>query len=137
MNKPAERVIIENVTPQIDGGEFYAKSIIGNTLKIEADVFADGHDVVMAHVIYKHESDKKERASFLYPLGNDHWAGAIKLDKIGFYNYTVEAWIDYPLTWQYGFKKKVDANVDVSVEILECLPFLKNLEKNENLQEIL
>ena len=40
------RIIIENVTPQLDGGAFYIKRIVGQTVMVKANVFADGHDVI-------------------------------------------------------------------------------------------
>ena len=45
------RIIIENVTPQLDGGAFFIKRIVGQTVVVKANVFADGHDVVAACVM--------------------------------------------------------------------------------------
>ena len=42
----ARRVVIESITPCVDGGRFAAKRIVGERLVVEADVFADGHDAV-------------------------------------------------------------------------------------------
>src|SRR6185437_7540750 len=38
------RVIIEHVRPEIDGGRFPVKRVVGDTVIVEAAVFADGHD---------------------------------------------------------------------------------------------
>jgi starch synthase (maltosyl-transferring) len=38
------RLCIENVSPEIDGGRFAIKRVIGECVAVEADVFADGHD---------------------------------------------------------------------------------------------
>ena len=42
------RVVIENITPQVDCGRFPAKRAIGESVAVEADVFTDGHDAVAA-----------------------------------------------------------------------------------------
>ena len=39
------RVVIERVSPQIDCGRFPVKRVVGETVVVEADVFADGHDL--------------------------------------------------------------------------------------------
>ena len=41
------RIVIEGVTPEIDGGRFPIKRIIGDKVAVEADIFADGHDVLL------------------------------------------------------------------------------------------
>jgi starch synthase (maltosyl-transferring) len=46
----ARRVIIEHVRPAIDGGRFAIKRTIGEQVDVSADIFADGHDVVVALV---------------------------------------------------------------------------------------
>jgi starch synthase (maltosyl-transferring) len=38
------RMCIENVAPEIDGGRFAIKRVIGECVVVEADIFADGHD---------------------------------------------------------------------------------------------
>ena len=40
------RVVIENITPCLDGGRFPVKRIVGDKVVVEADCFADGHDLV-------------------------------------------------------------------------------------------
>src|SRR4029453_1840369 len=44
----ASRVIVEHVRPEIDGGRFPIKRTIGERVDVTADIFADGHDVVVA-----------------------------------------------------------------------------------------
>ena len=39
-----QRVVVEHVTPEIDAGRFYVKKTIGDTVRVEADIFTDGHD---------------------------------------------------------------------------------------------
>src|SRR5258706_10161740 len=44
----SDRVIIEGVTPEIDGGRFAIKRTRGESVLVEADIFADGHDAISA-----------------------------------------------------------------------------------------
>ena len=37
-------VIIENVQPQVDGGRYPVKRAAGETVRVTADVFKEGHD---------------------------------------------------------------------------------------------
>ena len=56
MGKPSEgrrRVVIENVEPELDCGRFLIKRIVGETVRVEADVFADGHDHVRARLLWE------------------------------------------------------------------------------------
>ena len=38
------RVIIEHVSPEIEAGRYAVKAVIGEAIKVQADIFADGHD---------------------------------------------------------------------------------------------
>ena len=40
------RVVIEHVRPEIDDGRFPVKRVVGESVTVEAAVFADGHDQV-------------------------------------------------------------------------------------------
>src|SRR5438874_1335068 len=39
--------------PEIDGGRFPAKRVVGETVVVEADIFADGHETLAAVLKYK------------------------------------------------------------------------------------
>ena len=41
-------VVIEKLTPLIDGGRYPIKRTVGEDTVVEADIFKDGHDVVSA-----------------------------------------------------------------------------------------
>jgi starch synthase (maltosyl-transferring) len=42
------RVVIERVTPELDGGRHAIKRVAGDVVEVEADVFCDGHDKIAA-----------------------------------------------------------------------------------------
>jgi starch synthase (maltosyl-transferring) len=44
------RAVVEGIEPSVDMGRFAAKRVVGDRVVIEADCFADGHDVVAARL---------------------------------------------------------------------------------------
>jgi starch synthase (maltosyl-transferring) len=46
----SRRVVIDGIRPEIDGGRFPIKRTIGESVQVEATIFADGHDVIAAVV---------------------------------------------------------------------------------------
>ena len=129
------RIIIENVQPQLDGGAFFIKRIVGEKVVVTANVFADGHDVVATCVKFKHEKDKKWQEVRMTETGNDEWTATFKVEKQGHYSYFVEAWVDYALNWQHGTERKIQDNQHVKSELLEgaeyCQAILKEVSKEE------
>jgi starch synthase (maltosyl-transferring) len=124
-----QRVLIEDVKPQIDGGRFYIKRIQGEAVNVTADIFADGHDKIRAVVRYKHNEEKDWTEVEMDEYPNDAWKVTFKPTEKGFYEYQVQAWVDHFLTWFTGFRKKVEAGNDVHVELLEGAELAKALVK--------
>ncbi len=129
--KPQSRVVIENVQPNIEDGHYYAKGIVNDPFVITADIFADGHDVLNAHLLYKPSSKKAWTEIPFSQLGNDAWKAEFIPTDQTYYEYKIEAWIDHALTWHHGLAMKVQAGVDVSVELLDGIEFLHNLSKQK------
>jgi starch synthase (maltosyl-transferring) len=116
----AARVIIEDVTPQVDEGRFPAKRTTGEEVIVEADVFADGHDVLAAVVLWRRHGSRAWHETKMAPLGNDRWRASFTAAvEFATYEFTVEAWVDRYATWADGLQKKVAAGQDVSSERLE------------------
>jgi starch synthase (maltosyl-transferring) len=113
------RVVIERVRPQIDCGRFSIKRIVGETVVVEADVFADGHDQVSCQLLYwREEDDETVQSSPMVAIGNDRWRGEFPVLKVGRYGYTVEGWIDHYKTWHSDLIKRIDAGQDVQLDLL-------------------
>src|ERR1700761_9465394 len=102
------RVVVEGVTPQIDGGRFAVKRVVGDQVWVEADVFGDGHDLVRAHLLYRHSRETDWRSEEMTALGNDHWTASFAVEQMGFYEYTVVGEVDHFLTWRSELKKRQD-----------------------------
>jgi starch synthase (maltosyl-transferring) len=116
--KSPPRVVIENVYPEIDGGRFPIKRIVGERVVVTADIFADGHDVVSAVLLYRRHGEPEWQESPMVPEVNDRWTGSFTVLEVGQFEYTLQGWIDHFASWRNGFIKKVEAEQDVSVDIL-------------------
>src|ERR1043166_9165952 len=73
-NSGRQRVVITNVSPQVEGGLFAAKTIAGKPLLIEADAFTDGHDEIVVVILAKHQSEAEWQELPMTFLNNDHWS---------------------------------------------------------------
>ena len=113
------RVVIEGVEPQIDDGRFPVKRTVGEEVIVQADVLADGYDAVAAVVLFRKVGDQQWREAPMRPLDNDRWQGVFRVDTLGRYEYTVEAWVDRFASWRQDLSKKAGAGQDVSLELVE------------------
>ena len=113
-----QRAVIEHVTPEIDGGLFAIKRVVGETVAVEADIFADGHDLLSAVLKYKSAESGDWTETPMQPLGNDRWRAEFRVEALGQYFYTFEAWIDRFRTWRSGIEKKIAAGQDVASDLL-------------------
>jgi starch synthase (maltosyl-transferring) len=112
------RVVIENLNPEIDGGRFPIKRVIGEKVAVTADIFADGHDAISAKLLYRSPKDKEWKEAPMTFVENDRWRGEFWVEGIGVYRYTVIGWIDRFKTWQRDTKKKYDAHQDLKMDLL-------------------
>ncbi len=124
-----QRIMIENVKPEIAGGRHFIKRIIGETINIQAHILADGHDVLGASILYKYEKERNWHTAPLTEEGNDLWKGSFKVEKQGFYQYKLLGWIDHARTWQHNLERKVKDGQYVNVELLDGVQYLDFLEK--------
>src|SRR5687768_16906002 len=112
------RVAIENVRPEVDAGRFAVKRTVGDSVVVEADVFADGHDELGVSLFHRLESDRSWRETPMRLLGNDRWQAEFTAEEQKPYVYKIEAWVDRFGTWVRDLGKRVDAGQDVAQELL-------------------
>ncbi|MEI2386972.1 alpha-1,4-glucan--maltose-1-phosphate maltosyltransferase [Breoghania sp. JC706] len=139
------RVAIERVSPEIDGGRFPAKAVVGQNLRIEADIFCDGHDRIGAAVLYRHAGERDWREASMAIVDNDRWAAHFTVERQAPLEFTIHAWRDLFASWAAEVSKKAGAGQDVTVELSEVRPLLVSAIEGERgddehraqLQEIL
>ena len=121
LHAPAQgkvRAVIESVSPQVDGGRFPIKRVLGESVRVQADVFADGHDSVACELLFRPDAEPQWRRAIMAPLGNDRWAASFEVDRLGRWLYRIEAWVDHFETWRRDLVKRRQAGQDLSVELL-------------------
>ncbi|HEV2100076.1 MAG TPA: alpha-1,4-glucan--maltose-1-phosphate maltosyltransferase, partial [Stellaceae bacterium] len=116
--RPEARIAIEEVYPQLDGGRYPVKRLVGDTFEVWADLFRDGHDKLRAVIKYRRE-DGPWRETPLEFYDNDRWVARFRLDRVGLWHYTIEAWTDRFESWREEFEKKRAAGQETSLELAE------------------
>src|SRR5262245_62096007 len=84
------RPAIEDLRPQLDGGRFPIKRIVGSVLSVSADIHADGHDRLGGVLQYRHVGDPTWREAPLRDHGDDRWEAEFPLDRLGVHEYRIE-----------------------------------------------
>ena len=113
------RVVILAVRPEVDGGRYPVKRVVGDELEVEVDLVVDGHDLVRAAILDRAPGEEQWRETPLIATGNDTWRAAVRLPALGRHLYTAVAWIDAFSTWRHGLVKKVEVGANVDVELLD------------------
>jgi len=111
------RVVIEAVMPEVDGGRFPAKRTVGETVTVEADIFADGHDALAAVLRYRRQASPSWTETPMTVLVNDRWRAEFPVTEIGCYLFTVEGWVDPFETWTRQLAKRIQAGQDIAGEL--------------------
>jgi starch synthase (maltosyl-transferring) len=130
-----KRVVIDYVSPQVNCGEFPIKRIVNQLVTVNSHVFSDGHDIVAASVLFKHETEKKWSEVRMNHINNDEWIASFSVEKQGNYSYKVQGWVDYALNWKHGITRKIEDNQHVKSELLEGIEYLKELETKVSKKE--
>jgi starch synthase (maltosyl-transferring) len=112
------RIQIEDVYPELDGGRYPVKRIAGDIFEVWADLFCDGHVKLAAVLRYRPPGGAWCEAPFTF-FDNDRWVGRFRLDRVGLWRYTIEAWIDRFESWRDEFEKKRDADQAGGLELVE------------------
>ena len=110
------RAVIEGIAPQVDCGRYPIKRALGEQVRVEADVFTDGHDSVAAQLLFRRAEETSWHAVFMAPQGNDRWAASFTANALGTWHYCVRAWVDHFETWRRDLVKRRQAGQDLTSE---------------------
>jgi starch synthase (maltosyl-transferring) len=119
------RVVIERITPSLDDGAFAVKRIHGETLVVEADIFADGHEQLAAEIIHCSDDSKAWSRVKMTHIGNDRWRGEFQLQRIGRHYFAIEAFLDRWGGFVRDLIKKREAGQSLDVELMEGLALIR------------
>jgi len=117
--KGGARIVIERLYPELDGGRYPIKRVVGDTLEIWADIFRDGHDVLGGAILYQPQGASRWHSAPMRPFDNDRWTGSIELTENRRYRYTIEAWTDLFASWCDRMQRKLAAHQDVTPDLPE------------------
>ena len=113
------RVVIEQVTPIVDGGRYPVKRPQGSQVHVGTNIFRDGHDLIAARIVYLPPGEPEWRSAPLtYEFNPDRWFGTFRVERLGRWNFGVEAWPDHFGTWRSEFQKRLKAGQDIRPELL-------------------
>ncbi len=112
-------IVIERISPQLDGGRHPVKRVVGDQLLVTADIFADGHDLLDAALLLRADDEEAWQAAPMRPIEDDRWSGHLELRRNRWHRYAIEAWRDAWGSWRQALHKKVEASVPVATEIEE------------------
>jgi starch synthase (maltosyl-transferring) len=115
----ADRVVIENVSPEINCGRFPAKAAVGDCFTVEADIFADGHDKIDAAFLIRRADQADWQEVPMAYFDNDRWRGFVVVEDNTRYRYTLIAWRDLFASWRDEVSKKHAAGVPIALELTE------------------
>ena len=127
--------MIQYPAPAVDDGRYPAKRCVGDTVRVEADIFRDGHEILRAVVRYTRpgsdEQTEVEMDRLDAHLGGVRWATSFEVDQEGRWEYTIEAWTDVFGTWRDELGRKVAAQQhDLAGELSEGVRHLQNALKS-------
>jgi len=115
----AARIAIEALSPQVPGGDYAVKRVVGETLFVTADIIPDGHDVLAAEVLWRAADESGWHRVPMRLAGNDKWEARFAPTRIGAHVFTIEAWWDIWATFHHDLTAKHEAGLVVTLELEE------------------
>ncbi len=117
--QPPARVVIEDVEPDVDGGRYPVKHVVGDPVDVTATIFSEGHDHLAALLRVRRRGDAEWQHVPMVSRPNDRWEATFVPDAAGAWELTIEAWVDWFASWRWGLERKIEARQDVSIELAE------------------
>jgi len=112
-------IIIERVSPELDGGRYPVKREVADRFEVSADIFKEGHEVLMAVLRHRAWSESAWQETPLQPLDNDRWSGWFDLTANTRYHYTIAAWVSSFESWRQDIIKRRETQRDLRSELSE------------------
>jgi starch synthase (maltosyl-transferring) len=120
------RLRLETISPAVDGGVLPVKRVVGETVDVEASLFGDGHEQLAAELQWRPLDAEEWQTVRMDQLPNDAWHGALRLDRLGRYEFAVEGWLDRFGGYRRDFRKKREAGVAATVDFDEGIVLIEN-----------
>jgi starch synthase (maltosyl-transferring) len=101
-------VVVESIEPVVEAGRYPAKSIVGDTAVVSADVFSHGHDLVRAWLRRRHTTERVWADVVMVPLGNDRFAASFTPELEGVYEVQVVGARDHFASWRRDARRRLE-----------------------------
>lgn len=113
-------VVISNLSPRVECGRYPTKRVVGETLRVEADIFKEGHDESLAVLDWRRRGNEEWKTVPMTHLGNDRWFAELSFAETGEYELAITAWADDFLTWLHDFERRLSGGqAELATEIEE------------------
>ena len=117
-NDGRRRAVISSMGPCIDGGLYPIKRVCGEQVIVTAKVFCDGHDQLLSVLCFRKLGQSDWRELPMTRVSEDSWRGSFRVVEVGFYEYTVSAWVDRFLSWRHGLARRTEAaDIQVALQV--------------------
>ena len=101
--------MIEILTLAFDGGRYPIKRVIGQELKVSADIFKQDNDQISVNLKWRKVTSADWNQTPMRPTENDRWEGVCHFFENALHEFTIEAWEDHFKSWQVEYNKKYGA----------------------------
>ncbi len=115
----ARTIVIERVDPELDGGRYPAKRVVGDWLTVSADIIVDGHDLLGAALLIRADDEPEWREVRMRAGRHDRWSARVRLTRNRWHRYTLEAWRDEVASWSDRLVRKARARSAIATELAE------------------
>ncbi len=119
-----ERVRVMRPEPLVSCGEAAPRRTVGEMVDVSADVLSDGHEALAAVVRWKPPNTTRWAEAPMHRVDGQadgiRWSGRFEVDRLGTWQWQVEAWADRLATWREEVRRKVAfGQTDLSGELSE------------------
>jgi starch synthase (maltosyl-transferring) len=129
------RIVISDMSPSVQCGQWPARAVVGEVLTVSATVFRDGHDIVGANVTLTGPDGRGTafRRMTSDGYGTDTFTARVRVDAEGLWGFRIEAWADPVATWLHAVEVKAAAGQSVeemSVDLADGVALLLRARDN-------
>ncbi|MGE7085930.1 maltotransferase domain-containing protein [Achromobacter xylosoxidans] len=123
------RVAIEQVAPSVDAGAHAVKCRVHELVRVQADIFMDGHDRLAAELRWRADDEPAWHSVPMSLATNDRWEAAFRPGRIGPHAFQVAAWYDAWESYRHELEVKHAAGASLRLEREEGLQLLREADQ--------
>ena len=114
-----QRVLVDAVAPQIDGGRHPVKRVLSDRVTVSCDLICDGHDLLAGELQLDAPSIGVSERMPLARQEDDRYAATFVASEVGVWAFAIEAWVDEVATWRLTTQKRLEAGQELDLALRE------------------